>query len=247
VREHDTLFVHSGLRSALRVAGDSAREKLVTVLDGWMGTVPQGNLIVPTFTYSFCNGAEYDVDRTPSTVGALTDYFRQLPEVRRTADPIFSSAVHGALAGEWERRLFEVGDKDCFGDESVFALLAEVNAKLLFFGVGFEYCTFVHHVEQRLGVPYRYMKDFTGTVKTRERAARVTAHYFVRDLDSDVEPFLIPLADSLLARGRAARASLPDGPSLLVTDAESTRVVAEEELSSNPSFLLERGHPAPSA
>src|SRR5206468_7558871 len=115
-------------------------------------------------SYSFCNGEPFDIRESPSTVGALSERFRMLPEVRRTADPIFSTAVMGRVPPEWERPLFAVGDRDCFGEESVFAYLRRSSAKLAFFGVGFEFCTFVHHVEQLLGVPYRYMKDFSGTV-----------------------------------------------------------------------------------
>jgi aminoglycoside 3-N-acetyltransferase len=241
VKPHDTLFVHSDLRRCLTMAGRSREEKLDTIVRGIGDAVPAGTLILPTFTYSLCEGEEFDVERSPSTVGALTEHFRLLPGVRRTMDPIFSVAVRGELPDGWERRLFSVGDSDCFGAESVFAYLLECRAKLLFFGVGFESCTFVYHVEQRLGVPYRYFKDFRGLVRTDSEAVPVTARYFVRDLDGDVENDFRPLARALVEGGLAVTASLPRGPELFLTDTPSVAETAAERVRADPGFLIRRG------
>jgi aminoglycoside 3-N-acetyltransferase len=234
----DTMFVHSGLRGALRVEGGSAQEKVDTVLSGLADTVPEGVLVMPTFTYSFCNDEEFDVEETPSTVGVLSERFRRLPGVRRTADPIFSSAVRGAMP----ERLFAVGDVDCFGEDSLFGLLREARAKIVFFGAGFEFCTFVHHVEQRLAVPYRFPKKFPGVVTSGGERREVTATYYVRSLDEDVESFLDPLADELVANGGARTAVLDDGPDLMVVDTAAIEATVERCLDENPSFLLTRGH-----
>jgi aminoglycoside 3-N-acetyltransferase len=199
-------------------------------------------LAMPTFTYSFCNGEDFDVDETPSTVGALSERFRLLPGVRRTADPLFSAALKGPLPERWERPLFELGDKDAFGSESVFALLREARGKIVFFGVGFGFCTFAHHIEQVLDVPYRFPKEFDGTVSRAGESREVTATYFVRPLDEDVEPFLDPLAHELVANGGARIAALDDGPELMVCDCEAIEATTERCLAENPDFLLTRGH-----
>jgi len=138
VGPRDTLFVHSGLKGALRLAGATRDEKLATLADGLRESVPDGLLILPTFTYSFTgDGEPFDVASSPSTVGVLTEYFRTLPGVRRTADPLFSCGVLGELPEPWARRLYGVGDVDAFGEHSVFAMLAELDAKILFIGVDF--------------------------------------------------------------------------------------------------------------
>jgi aminoglycoside 3-N-acetyltransferase len=242
VRPDDPLFVHSGLQRCLTVEGDSRGHKLGTIVRGLSDAVPDGLLMLPTFTYSACNRELFDADDTPSTTGMLSEHFRALPGVRRTLDPIFSVAVRGALPGEWGKRLFELRDTDCFGDESVFAYLLECGAKLLFFGVSFEYCTFVYRVEQQLRVPYRYFKDFPALVRDRSGVRRVAARYFVRDLDADVENWFEPLAGALLEAGLASTASLPRGPQLFLTDARSVARIATEQLRVNPDFLLRRGH-----
>lgn len=243
VRPTDTVFMHSGLRRCLRVAGPTREAKLETIGDGVSGAVSEGVLIVPTFTYSFCRSEMYDIADSPSTVGVFSEHFRQLPGVRRTADPLFSVAVRGAVPAAWERPLFEVGDKDVFGEESVFAMLRHVDAKFVFFGVPATTCTFVHHVEQRNAVPYRYMKDFAGMVRAGGRLTPVTARFYVRDLDDDVETFLIPLVEDLRSAGTTREMTFERGPSICVVPARAVESAAERGLAADPSYLLTRGHP----
>jgi aminoglycoside 3-N-acetyltransferase len=242
VEPTDTLFVHSGLHSALRVEGQDAHGKLSTIVDALGAAVPGGALIMPTFTYSFCEGEQFDLRESPSAVGALTEHFRTLPGAWRTADPIFSCAVRGAVPASWEDRLRAIGDKDCFGAQSIFAYLLEAEAKLVFLGVGFEYCTFVHHVEQGLGVPYRHIKEFRGVVRDGAEQAEVRAGYFVRNLDEDVQTWFDPLAERLAAHGHARADKLPRGPSLLVVEATAVAAEATAAIAANPDFLLRRGH-----
>jgi aminoglycoside 3-N-acetyltransferase len=223
------------------VAGETPGEKLDTMLAALDLTVPEGVLALPTFSYSFTRGEDFGVRSSPSVVGVLSERFRSRPGVRRTADPIFSAAIRGSLPARWAH-LFEPGDTDCFGERSVFAYLRDVDAWLLFVGVGFAYCTFVYHVEQRLRVPYRYFKEFGGTIRDGDAAVRATARYFVRDLEDDVENWFDPLAAALVESGAARRASLPRGPALLLTTARAVEAEATRRVRQNPEFLLRRGH-----
>lgn len=244
VMRGDTLLVHSGLKGALRLAGDTREEKLVTLTAGLRDSVPDGLLILPTFTYSFTRSEDFHLRDSPSTVGILSERFRALPGVRRTTDPIFSCALLGELADPWGERLLRIGDHDCFGPHSIFGLLAQADAKLLFLGVGFGMCTFVHHIEQHLRVPYRHLKDFHGTVLDGDQRRDVTARYFVRDLDADVESHFTPLGDALLAAGEARQLQLDRGPGLYLTSARAVAARIEHTLSTRPDYLLRRGHAA---
>lgn len=242
VRRDDVLWAHTGVRSALGMAGATAAEKLDAVLDGLDAAVPDGVLMLPTFTYSFTRGEDYDLVASPSTVGVLGDRLRARPGVRRTTDPLFSAAVRGALPPAWEERLFAVRDWDVFGDHGVFGLLREADARLLFLGVGFEFCTYVHHVEQRLGVGYRYPKAFAGTVRTPGGKHAVTATYRVRDLDAGVTTHFDPLCRALLDAGEAQATTLPGGVPVLLTTAAAVDVAAAAGVAANPFYLLEKGH-----
>jgi aminoglycoside 3-N-acetyltransferase len=242
VARGDVLFVHAGMQGAVTAEGTTREQKMDTVLAGLQRVVEGGVLMLPTFTYSFCRGEDFDIASSPSTVGMLTEYFRGRPGVRRTAEPIFSVATTGTVPAAWEQRLFTPADVDCFGEESVFAYLYETDAKLLFFGVGFEFCTFLYLVEQRLRVPYRYAKDFAGDVVADGQRTAVTASYYVRELDSGVENAFGPLAGELLARGLAHEARIPRGPRLLCCSARAVHDTAVELVSQQPDYLLTRGH-----
>ena len=238
----DVLFVHSGLQGALRLRGDTRGQKMDTLLDGLEAAVPEGVLAMPAFTYSFCAGEDFDVQGSPSTVGMLTEHFRGREGVRRTPEPLFSTAIRGRLPENWEERLFAVRDVDCFGPESIFAFLHESNAWLLFFGVGFEFCTFLYFVEQRLRVPYRYDKPFEGDVIVSGARHAVTASYHVRDLEAGVENDFRPLGRELVERGLASEMRLERGPRLLCCRAGDVHDVAVEKVRQAPDYLLARGH-----
>ncbi|HYI38516.1 MAG TPA: AAC(3) family N-acetyltransferase [Thermoleophilaceae bacterium] len=244
VAPDDVLFVHAGLQRALSVEGRTREQKLDTIVQGLSDAVPDGVLAMPAFSYSFCDGADFVLDETPSSgVGVLPEYFRTLPGVRRTTDPLFSAAIRGTLRAPWEQALFEIRDVDCFGAGSVFDMLRDLDAKLLFFGVASTACTFVHYVEQQMEVPYRYHKQFPGTIRAHGREAHVTANFYVRDLDQDVETFLAPLGDDMLVNERARASAMTNGPSLYVTDPRAVTAQVEEGLAGNPDYLLRRGHP----
>ncbi len=244
VEPTDTLFVHSGVRKALTVEGRSREEKLATIVAGLRGSVANGALLMPAFSYSFCRDEPFDLEQSRSDgVGVLSEHFRQQPGVRRTTDPLFSASTSGELPREWEERLFHVRDVDCFGEGSIFDFLHQTGAKFLFFGVPATANTFVHYIEQRLAVPYRYFKEFRGEVIDGNAKARVTARFYVRELESDVEVYLAPLADDLLLARQAAATVIPNGPSLYLTEARAVAAQAATGIGENPDYLLRRGHP----
>jgi aminoglycoside 3-N-acetyltransferase len=187
--------------------------------------------VLPTFTYSFCRHEPFDIRRSPSTVGVLSEYFRQRPGVRRTAEPIFSTAILGDLPDLWEQELFSVGDTDCFGERSIFALLMAVDAKIAFLGVDPSVCTFVYHVEQQ-------EQDFRGIIAEEQRMAVATARYYVRDLAAGVENDFTTLTEALREQGELAEMRFDRGAELLVASANGIAGAARDGLRSDPSFLL---------
>jgi aminoglycoside 3-N-acetyltransferase len=243
VARDDTMFVQAELLSSLRVEGATREEKLATIVAGLRGAVDAGTLILPAFSYSFCRDEVFDPETSATSIGPLPEYFRTLPGVRRTLDPIFSANVLGPIPARWERRLFEEPNTDALGSDGIFGFLRDVNAKLLLYGVIFNACSFAHHVEQLAQVPYRYWKDFPGTMRSGGEERSLTVRYFVRDLDSDTVSNFNPLGDALIAAGRARTTTIPRGPKLIVTDAESVVDMGMEKLAEHPEYLLRRGHP----
>jgi aminoglycoside 3-N-acetyltransferase len=118
-------------------------------------------LCVPTFTFSFCNGVSYDAKQSRSKMGVFNEYVRRLPEAERSNDPLMSAAV----LGEDHQVVRDLGHHS-IGEGSTFDKIhAAGTARFLFLGVGAAKCfTYTHYVEERLRVPYRYDRDFTGTI-----------------------------------------------------------------------------------
>lgn len=137
-----------------------------------------GTLVIPTFTYSATKGEVFSVDNTASTVGGMTDYFRKLPGVFRSSDPIFSVAARGRQAQEFS----EVGYEDVFGSGSVFDLLDRYDAWLGSLAGKF-LVTHTHFIEQALNVDYRHFKEFPYTVENKTDIKKGVLKYFVRDLE----------------------------------------------------------------
>jgi aminoglycoside 3-N-acetyltransferase len=241
VDRSDTLFVHSDVSRCLRVAGATREQKLEEIIRGLANSVSGGTLIMPAFTYSFCRGEVFDRGRSPSTVGVLGEHFRGQLGVRRTADPIFSTSVYGSVLADWERDLFSVSDKDCFGPRSIFAYLMEVDAQHVC--LGRTACTLIHHIEQCEGVPYRYFKDFRGVVADGAELAHTTARYFVRPLDSSFDADVEPLARMMNQSGQARATRLERGPTVCVARVSAIGEAAIRGLRADPSFLLKRSDP----
>ena len=169
---------------------------------------PQGTLIMPTFTYSYCHQQIYDVLHTPSTMGILTEYYRQLPECHRTIDPIFSFAVSGPNADYY----LNEEASSCFGVNSVYDLLTKRNGQIVVFGEKGKGYTFVHHIEEEVPVSYRYYKTFAGTMIDAQGHERQTSiRYFVRHLDRRSVVYGIKVLDFLEHQGLSSELPLGGG------------------------------------
>jgi len=237
VQVGDTLMVHSDLKAFGKlIPGVGRQDFLDAFLTALFETVgPKGHLILPTFSYSFCKKKDFDPEETPSTVGILTEAFRKLPGVARSLDPIFSVAVSGP-----DKEFFTQVGCNCFGPQCIFEKLYERKGKLLLLGETFD-ITFIHFVEQRLGITYRYIKPFSGNVKVGAALQPCTMDYLVRHMDKDV------CYDMEVIAGRLSKAGIvtqvPLGASRIrCLETEKTFATISEGMKTDPFFLL--AHPA---
>ncbi len=126
-----------------------------------------GTIAIPTYTFSFCRGEPFDVESTPtrggpwSTSASFLEYFRSQKQVRRSRDPIHSVCALGPQASY----LVDNVPNTCFGSNSVHERLHQIGGKVCTIGVGLEESTFQHHVEEMVGVPFRFKKLFTGKIR----------------------------------------------------------------------------------
>ena len=212
VKKGDVVFSHVGTGFLGRPQGEpSAFAAAASIIGHAFAEVlgEEGTFVVPTYTYSFCNGEDYDPQTTPSTIGYFTEWFRTRPGVRRSHEPIFSVAAHGAKA----RALLEALPPDSFGEDSIYGRLLRAGGSLCNIGVGLRHATFVHFVEQSVGVPYRYKKDFNGNVIEGGRKVPLHVAYYVRSeaAGDDSLPDLSRLEDDARRTGALAEAPLGRG------------------------------------
>jgi aminoglycoside 3-N-acetyltransferase len=166
----------------------------------------RGTVIMPTFTYDFCKGKAFDADQSPSAVGVLTEHFRRERGVIRTAHPIFSVAIWGSKRASLAR-----AGMDAFGQGSIFERFHQAKGKFVFLGAPVHSLTFLHYVEQSYGVPYRYIKTFSGDSRRAGRATKVRAAYYVRDLAAGIETDTRRLEKRLRAKGCLREVSVGAG------------------------------------
>ena len=119
-------------------------------------------MCVPTFTFSFCNRQHYCVPTSASKMGAFNEFVRRVPEAVRSIDPLMSNAVLGD-----DPDIVTNLSRNSIGEGSTFDKLHQRGAgvKFLFLGTTVSDCfTYTHYVEERLAVPYRYNRTFTGRI-----------------------------------------------------------------------------------
>ena len=182
IEEGDTLLVHSDILTFGKPNLDNITTFMKTLSDLFFDCVGNsGTIVMPTFSFSFTKGEDYNLLETPSNVGALTNYFRTIEGVIRTVDPIHSCAIKGPYSS----MLSEIGN-DTFGNNSIYAHLHKINAKIATFGTKFADNCFFHYIEQKVGVPYRYNKEFEGVMVNGNEKKKLTFNYYVRDIKNNI-------------------------------------------------------------
>jgi len=206
VMEGDTLLVHSSYKSFGEV--DGGPQTVIRALEAALGTDRDGTLIMPTFNFDFNKGVPWDVRRTPSKMGVLTELVRTDPRAKRVFHPFYSFAVLGRQAD----MLGSLRYKSSYERNSVFGKLRDLDGKIMVIGLSYtNSMTFFHHIEQMEGVDYRFLKQFTGEV-TDENGNTYTDTFemLVRDIDKGVITEVDPMGALMERAGVIKSAKIGD-------------------------------------
>jgi aminopeptidase-like protein/aminoglycoside N3'-acetyltransferase len=161
----DTLYCHLSLDALGLLGTIGESELLLNCLLDAVGE--EGTILVPTYTFSFCRQEEFNIRESPTQRGPWStsieflEFFRRHPKAVRSRDPIYSVAGMGPKAEELLTDL----PNTCFGKGSIHDRLVRVNGKICTIGVGLQNVTFLHHVEEIAGVPFRFKKLYTGYIR----------------------------------------------------------------------------------
>ncbi len=155
VEAGDILFVHSSFKSLGPVGGGAIA--VIEALESAIG--PDGLLLMPSFNLVEWEerAKTWDHAATPSTVGWITEQFRQLPGVYRSDHYSHSVAARGKGAKEfvadhlsqegyispWDRKPWG----KTYGLHSPMHLAYRAGAKILMLGVDYSTSTYIHLVE----------------------------------------------------------------------------------------------------
>jgi len=231
----DTVFCHSNVGFFGRAEeGETAEALFGMILRAFQDVLgPEGAVVVPTFTYSFCKGEVFDPANTPSRMGLFAEMLRRQPEARRSEDPIFSVAALGARSVE----LTENVPHECFGGNSFWDRLLQADGVICFMNLDLDYCTFNHYVERCLAVPYRYDKLFTGYVERNGIKKKSGAVHFCRDLSNPgtVQSAEL-LTESAVRECLLRSASVGRGQVVCIRAADIYRLI-EQGIKQNPWFM----------
>lgn len=154
------LYIHSSLSFGTPNPRLKKTQLLGAILDV-IKSLGVKNICMPTFTFSFCNGENYDPAKSVSRMGVLNEYFRKQEGVLRSLDPLMSTA----LLGNDTELVLKIGHSSCGANSTFDKLRHKDDVKFLFIGPRIGDCmTYMHYLEWLYGVEYRYERVFKGNI-----------------------------------------------------------------------------------
>lgn len=162
VEPFDILMVHSSYNSLLPMYQGSPME-LLRGLAKFCGE--DRTLVMPAFYFgepnsggarpTFEKNSRFDLKRTPSQMGLLTELFRRTKGVHQSLHPVYRVAALGPLAEQLVagQEFSPTG----MGENTPFDFMAKNRTRIIGIGKTFQVMTQVHHVESLLGerFPFR--------------------------------------------------------------------------------------------
>ena len=139
-----------------------------------------GTLVVPTFTYSFCNKKVYDPKNFKTFCGSFSNYVKDLKESRIYKDPNVSVAI----VGKYKNELSKNPTTNAYENNSFFDRFYKLGGKICNINLDVT-STFIHYFERKNSVKYRFDKTFHGQIKTKNELKKIKSIIFVRYLKQE--------------------------------------------------------------
>ncbi len=192
IDEGDTILIHSSIKRTLQdITKKGTPFNADDLLQSFIEAVGiNGTLVFPLFNFNFKEEKFFDINKTVSNMGLLTETARLHPKSERTGHPMYSFCAIGKESNKFKI----IDNKSAYGKDSPFALLLKLNGKIAVLDLEEnESMTVYHHVEEMHDINYRYHKNFTGEYINREGIlSKRTYSIFVRDLDKNIKTNVNP-------------------------------------------------------
>ena len=161
IKHDDKVVVHASLRSVGEI--EDGADGLIDAMKSYLD---KGLLIIPTHTWDEVgrDNPYYDVKTSVPCIGTLAKVAAKRTDGIRSLHPTHSVVAFGEGAAD-----FVKGEELCGSPapiNSCLSRLYEENGKILLIGVGHERNTYLHSVDERLGIPDRLREEgFVITIK----------------------------------------------------------------------------------
>lgn len=230
----DILYIHTSL-SFGTPNPDLKKKAMLGELLNVIKELGVKTVCMPTFTFSFCNGLDYNPATSASRMGVLNEFFRKQEGVIRSADPLMSVA----LLGEDKDLVTGIGHVSC-GENSTFDKLRHRdNVKFLFLGPKIGDClTYMHYMEWLYSVDYRYNRVFRGNVAIGGKTSVEEYALFVRYKSVVPNTASYDYEQKMYDNGTAFIAKCGDG-TISIVDEKNASVEYKKCLDENPYYFVD--------
>lgn len=181
------LFIHSDLLFGFKIKIKPFDKTLFLEkhFQNLQDLAPSASIWMPSFNYDFTKNKQFDLQKDPSQVGHLTEFFRIKKAIWRSEMPIFNVSGTGEKIKENDKEIL----LDCFGTKSFFQELVDRDALILQYGSPFEMSmTIMHYCERLSGkLLYRYDKFFDGVIKNKNHEKTIKLKYHVRPMNGSIQ------------------------------------------------------------
>ena len=184
LKKDDSVFLSTSL-GMLGVPDTNSKNYLLTVsrwlLSSIQGIIGKnGNIFVPTYSYSFTKkNYLYNPLTTKSAIGYFPNFFLRQKKVIRSLDPMMSIAGIGPKCSEVLLKI----SNNSFGKNCALERLFRIkNLKCCHVGLGYNWLPFMHYLDWKNNVPFRFDKKFYGYIKNNNIKKKVEWTYNARIL-----------------------------------------------------------------
>jgi len=186
ISENSLVWLHSGLVGLGMLKGG-----VETITEAFSRVLPQGALVIPSFTYSWCNEEIFNSSTSECPdMGGYAKVAWKDSRFKRNSNPNFSISVMDQTPDKCVEKslLLDQTKWTCFGNGSVFDHIYDLSSNMpgqivLLGGAHNDVVfrsTFLHYVEEKIAVPYRYNKVFNNPQNSKE-----TVDQLVRFISKD--------------------------------------------------------------
>ena len=205
VNQYDFCYIYSDLRAfASEMKSKFEKNKFChSIINPLLKS--KKTVIIPTYTYTL--KGVFEVEKTPTNLGALNSWILKQDNMKRSEHPMFSYASLGPKSS-----IVENCGKSAFGFDSIYERL--IGKKCCFINIGRPIeagNTIVHNVEQSCGATYRYNKCLKTRIIKNNKFFGSDYNAFLRKLDipdNDVKINFVKAAKNIFDAGIVKQVSI---------------------------------------